>query len=638
MQRKERGRRRGRWRWWLAALLLVLLLPGAALGYGAAQGLQREVVTHFTAAQAHLERARTLVTQASGAQARASLDGARTEFQRAQVEFRAAAATVTGSPARVVPAGLPLAGSRVAAVLHLSAMGLALCDAGLRSVAVDAEFLEPAAPGQPAGTARLLTILTGVQAAMPALRRDLDQASREVAAIDPSVVPGSQRAAFDRARADIARGIAGVAEMDRLVPAIGDILGTNGRRTYVVEQVNPFELRAGGGYIGTYSLLTADRGSLSVVRSGDTHELPDFSTTAGQPGYVAPPPAMRRLLGQKSWSFEDTNFYPTFADDAKAAMGFAQRDFGTGVDGVISIDLYAVAALLGVTGPIAVPGYGSTLTKDNAIATIMAGDLVEDQAHKRVISSVAGPLMQRLVSLDSGQWLGLIQVLNQLATARHLQLSFTSDRAQAEMERLGLAGDLAVAGHEDFLYPAEANFGGNKANYFLTRRLQLALSRSGSALRHVLTEDLSLDLGRAPAGYVVPYSFFARVLLPAAATDVRVSGLDRADRPSMTPPAGTALVEGSASMQPGSPGHTAHLVVTYTWDTPWSEDASGVHAIYWQKQPGVGQDQLTVTWDGGGAAATAKSDLSTDRLVQVGPGGKVAIVQGDAAQVSLPRL
>jgi hypothetical protein len=628
---------RARWRWCLAVLLVVLLVPSAALGYRAAQGLEREAVAHFSAAQAHLERARTLVTEASGAHAQTTLDQARTEFGRAQAEFRAAAAGITGTPIRVVPSAVPVVGIRVAAVEDLSAMGLALCDAGLRSIDIDGQFLKPAAPGQPTGTARLLTILSGLRGTLPALRRDLDEASRDVAAIDPSVVPASQQASFERARSDIAKGIAGVAELDRLVPALGDILGIDGRRTYVVEQLNPFELRAGGGYIGTYSLLVADGGNLSVLRSGDTHSLPDFSISSGQPGYVAPPPAMLGLLQEKSWSFEDTNFYPDFPDDARAGMRFAHADFGAGVDGVISIDLYAVAALLGVTGPITVPGYGGTLTKDNVISTIMAADL-SDPTHKQVISSVAGPLMQRLVSLDSNQWLGMVNVLNQQATARHIQVFFTSNPSEVEMQRLGLSGDLAVTGHPDFLYPGEANYGGNKANFFLARTYQLALTRSGRTLHHVLTENLSLDLGSAPAGYVVPYRFFARVLLPIAASGIQVGGITRAGQPSMTPPDGVTLVEGNASLQPDGPGHTGQLQVTYAWDTPWLQNAAGVYAIYWQKQPGEAQDRVTVTWTDAGSTATAKTDLFDDRLVELGPGPKITIAQGESATVTLPKL
>jgi hypothetical protein len=152
------------------------------------------------------------------------------------------------------------------------------------------------------------------------------------------------------------------------------------------------------------------------------------------------------------------------------------------------------------------------LSKDNLIPVVMAGDLADDPAHKRLLSSVAGPLMQRLVSLDSGRWLRVVEVLNQLASQRHVQLFFSTDSTQVEMQRLGLAGGLAFSGHDDFLYLGEANFGGNKANYFLTRRLELALSRSGSVLHHVLAEDLSLDFRQAPRGYVVPYSFYARLM------------------------------------------------------------------------------------------------------------------------------
>jgi len=628
-------------RWPLIVLLVVLLVsvPGAGLGYREARGLQGDVVAHFSAAQAHLERARSLVTQASGPQAQGSLEQARAEFQSARREFGAGIGVVDGSALHAVPQVIGPVSSRVGAVDHLGAMGMALCDAGLLSIDVDGLFLAPPAPGQPTGTARLLRTMTQAQDVLPALARDLDRARSEAAAVDPAVLPGAQRPAFAKATADIAKGIAGVVELGRIVPALGDILAVDGRRTYLVEQANPFELRAGGGYIGTYSLLAADHGTLTVLRSGDTHDLPDFTITTGQPGYVAPPSPMLGLLQSKSWSLGDSNFSPAFPDDARAAAGFTQRDFGTAVDGVISIDLYAVNALLDVTGPLSPPGSGVTLTKDNFIPTAMAGDLTADPTHKTILTSVAGQLMQRLVSLGSDQWLHMIQVLDQLATQRHLQLFFTSGGAQAEMARLGLAGELALSGHDDFLDLGEANLGGNKANFFVTRTLAVDLSRAGRSLHHVLTENLSLDLSKAPRGYVVPYSLYDRLLVPASATGLAVTGLTREDQPSLTPPAGVAVLEGRALMTPAGANHTASLRITYAWDTPWSQDASGAHRVYWQKQPGVAQDAVAVTWNAGAGApaSTARSDLGTDRLLTLS-GATVAVAAGNAAQVTLPRL
>jgi hypothetical protein len=231
----------------------------------------------------------------------------------------------------------------------------------------------------------------------------------------------------------------------------------------------------------------------------------------------------------------------------------------------------------------------------------------------------------------------MIQLLDQLASQRHLQLFFASDHVQPELERLGLSGALAFAGHDDFLYLSEANFGGNKANWFLTRGLELALSRAGGTLHHVLTEDLALDLGRAPPGYVVPYTFYARLLLPAAATGVDTAGLGRQDQPAMTPPAGVQVVAGAGQMTVDPGSHAARLRLGYAWDTPWTEDAAGVHRIYWQKQPGVAQDAIAVSWTAAGRTATASSQLTTDLLLTV-DGAGVRVTQGNAAQVALPRI
>jgi hypothetical protein len=47
---------------------------------------------------------------------------------------------------------------------------------------------------------------------------------------------------------------------------------------------------------------------------------------------------------------------------------------------------------------------------------------------------------------------------------------------------------------------------------------------------------------------------------------------------------------------------------------------------------------VTVTWSDAGSTATAKTDLFNDRLIELRPGPKITIVQGNAATVTLPRL
>jgi uncharacterized protein DUF4012 len=154
------------------------------------------------------------------------------------------------------------------------------------------------------------------------------------------------------------------------LPAVLDLLGFNGRRIVLVEQVNPAELRAGGGFIGTVSLIHADGGRVALDRSLPVESF-DYCDAAGclhprrwpwQPGHVAPPP---ELAGPPlppyspltAWSLEDSGFYPDFASNATTAESFAGRLLKVRLDGVVAIDYYAVASLLDLTGPIDVPEF-----------------------------------------------------------------------------------------------------------------------------------------------------------------------------------------------------------------------------------------------------------------------------------------
>jgi len=442
-----------------------------------------------------------------------------------------------------------------------------------------------------------------------------------------------------KAKASLEKGISGLDEFGRLLPALQDILAADGRRVYLMEQANPFELRAGGGYIGSYTLIAADHGNLQVLKSGDTRDLPDNNLSGhqrGQAGYVAPPKTMIQFLDRLSWSLPDSNFFPDFAANAQAALSFSERDFGIKVDGVISLDLYCVSALLSLIGPMQVPGYNLAVDSSNLISRLVALDIEGDPNHKKVLGALAGPLMEKLTTLGSERWPELIKVLNEQAGQRHVQLWFASDKSQPEIQRLGLSGDLVLSGRPDFLYEVESNFSGNKANFFLHRSYTLTLTRTQSGLHHELDEDLSMDGRPAPPGYDVSYNGYYRLFLPGAATARRASNLTPDDYPYTSPPPGTGLLDGWHRVVAGA-SRTARSIVVYMWDTTWSADATGQHQIYWQKQPGTANDPVKVVWKADGKTWTASSDLGVDRVIVVGPAG-VTVGVGHAAQVELPKL
>ena len=97
------------------------------------------------------------------------------------------------------------------------------------------------------------------------------------------------------------------------------LMGGNGPRNYLIEQVNPAELRAGGGFIGSYSILRADHGALTMIKSsGDAYDLmgSDSRPRPGMAGYVKPPGPFLEFIPLASWSFVDSNFFPDFPSNA----------------------------------------------------------------------------------------------------------------------------------------------------------------------------------------------------------------------------------------------------------------------------------------------------------------------------------
>ena len=57
-----------------------------------------------------------------------------------------------------------------------------------------------------------------------------------------------------------------------LINLLPQLLGEDGKRTYLVMVQNPAELRSAGGMVGTIAAITADKGTITIG---------DFATTSG---------------------------------------------------------------------------------------------------------------------------------------------------------------------------------------------------------------------------------------------------------------------------------------------------------------------------------------------------------------------
>jgi hypothetical protein len=637
MRRRASRRWRGPGKRSLVAIaIIVAVLAGMAGGgffaYSSirrdANQLQAQLTTHLELGQRELEAAKNSLKQANTTHDEKLIAQAKVHFINAKLQFLTASQIADSSELLSRIENLPsvgqLASSRHAAVDDIAGMGIHLSQAGLDLADLDALLIKPTGSGQ--GGQSLLAMINQVKAKIDPIRAELSSALKAADAIDLSVLPSGQKATFLRARGTMSQGLAAIDQFKSLVPMIIEILGGNGPRTYLIEQVNPAELRPGGGFIGGYSVLKAENGKLELKRTGAGPEwYQPVRCKVGMSCYVAPPGPYRQWLPDLGWTFVDSNFFPDFPTNAQTGMEMAQSRLGH-LDGVIAIDFYTVAKMLEVTGPLAVPGYNMTLDANNFIPTIVKYDIdayIDNNAaiiHTAILAAAAGPLVSRITTLQSGSWPLLINALNDLAASKHMQVYFRNSDVQKNIDQFGWSAAMRNAGTTDYLMETEANLGGTKANYYVSRHYTLELTREGGTLHHKLTVDVVDDMPYAyrPNEY---YQAFMRLFVSDKTTGKSVDIASRCLScggpvyPPPAPPQGTQAMGGWIFMH----GYGHSRGVQFDWDTPWLPNNRGEGQIYWQKQPGTVIDKVDVVWnDGRSHTFKTSGDLGQDRVVTLG--------------------
>jgi hypothetical protein len=360
--------------------------------------------------------------------------------------------------------------------------------------------------------------------------------------------------------------------------------------------------------------------------------------------YVQPPGQYRQWQPEMGWTFVDSNLFPDFPSNAQAGMQLAASRLGQ-FDGVIAIDYYAVQKIIELTGPLPVNGYNLTLTGENFVREVVKYDVlsntvgVEVDVHRAILQAASGPLVDRIAKLQSGSWPVFITALNDLAASKHLQVYFRNGDVQKSINQYGWSSAMRNLGTTDFMMEVEANFGGTKANYYVSRHYTLELTRDRGNLHHKLSVEIHNDM---PWAYR-PREFYQAYMALYSSDKTTAKNVDLSSQPSgmggpvyptPAPPAGTQAMGGWMLIHGGG----LSRVIEFHWDTPWLPNHRGEEQIYWQKQPGTNSDKINVVWhDGRNHTFTTSGDLGQDRVVTLGANA-VTLSPGELGSFQFPSL
>ena len=297
------------------------------------------------------------------------------------------------------------------------------------------------------------------------------------------------------------------------VENIQTILGRDTDQRYLLIFQNNAEIRASGGFIGSYALLDLKQGEIKnlEVPGGGAYDLEgglQVQVVAPEPLWVINP----------RWYFWDANWWPDWPKTAQHLQWFYEKSGGPTVDGVISFTPQVVIDLLTITGPIDLPEYDLKITSDNfqmmlqlmverdnivaefpelvsnltnyqeAIESSIPLEQDLEQNTDNKPKKIIGDLMVRILEvlpekINQDSWPKILSLLQQELSSKQILFYFSNQDLQSEASRYNLSGEIKET-PGDYLAVIHTNIAGQKTD-------------------QVIVEDLELSSDIAPSGEII---------------------------------------------------------------------------------------------------------------------------------------
>lgn len=284
-------------------------------------------------------------------------------------------------------------------------------------------------------------------------------------------------------------------------------LGAQGPRTYLLAAENNAEMRDQGTVLSLTTMNTTG-GTFDTGTASTVGEYP-----LATPAPVTIPAGTEQVFGAlqptKLWqSTNATADFPWSGLDMQAMWGQAAVQH---VDGVIGLDVPALASLLALTGPVTVPGISQPVTAANVEGLLLnqlyQGFPAGNQEQRRDdLSAVARAVVAQMKSehIDLAE---LAKTLAADAAERHLLVWDSVPKYEKLLTQFGGSGAIDTQDPNRTFHLAVESATAAKLDYFVdvSQRVVVTLRPNGDAqVRTYVTIDNGAPTGQSPSYQLGP--------------------------------------------------------------------------------------------------------------------------------------
>lgn len=314
-------------------------------------------------------------------------------------------------------------------------------------------------------------------------------------------------------------------------PLRSKLLGKNEVANYLILLQNDNELRANGGFFGSYAVVSVDKASAEF-------SFEDIYVPDGQlEGHVEPPKPIQQAFKSGQWRLRDSDWSADFTVAAKQIRWFFEKGGEERVDQIVTLPLSVVRQVLAITGAVDIADYDMQVTKDNIFLWLQneseVGFFPGSTQKKNAIDAAGKAVWQKIQGLAWDKKLKIGQLILDHLNKGNILINSGDDFLQAKLERKDWAGKLKdktqvpkVGRIEDAYLLVESNLGANKANCCVRRQTGHRVVTDGGQVRHEVKVSFDNEAVKnnpePPFFYGGNYLAYLRFYIPKTAEVVEI--------------------------------------------------------------------------------------------------------------------
>jgi len=394
-------------------------------------------------------------------------------------------------------------------------------------------------------------------------------------------------------------------------PFTGYLLGVDKPTSYLVLLGNDTEMRANGGFAGSYAKLFLSSARLDSLSSrvlefflGNPIPKPsvelnfqDIYVPNGQlAGHVTPPEPIQQAFGHGTWELANADWEPDFPTSATNIRWFLEKGKEINPDVLSIVNLTTIKQILNQIGSFQVPEYSAQITPDNLYLFLQGKTEMNffpgSTQKKDTLTAVGQALIKKANSLSITKKLKIAHILYTDLINQNIMIHSSNLSFQSFLEQKKLAGVLSPEAFDTYSL-VETNLGANKANQFITRSTIHTITLSPEpitnnyelttpSIHHSVTVHFSNSSPAVnpnpPIHYGGNYITYLRFYVPLEAKNISV-----VRSPLSSPPLPDPI--------PPSP---APITNNYELTTP-KYDLTEIG--FWQTTPAGGESTISLAYD-----------------------------------------